>query len=657
MRNLSIDIETYSAVDLTRSTVYRYSEDPSFEILLIGYAFDDDPVTVIDVKRGDPIPEEFIKALTDMTVNKHAYNANFERVCLSRLVYSDKSKFLNPTGWYCTMVQAMTCGLPRSLADVGRALGLPEDKQKMKEGKQLIQYFCKPCNPTKSNGGRTRNLPEHDPAKWATFVEYNRQDVEAERAIGKYLGDPDDSMEIAAYWLDQRVNDRGVLCDAKLVQKALEISREHTAALTEEAVSISGLNNPNSVAQLKDWLGVEGSLNKKTVKEMRDSGTLGRKQDRLLAIRQEMGKTSISKYEAMERGMCRDNRVRGLFQFYGANRTGRWAGRQVQVQNLPQNKIPDLDTARSIVLEGSRDELQCLFGNVPDTLSQLIRTAFIAGDGKVFAVADFSAIEARVVAWLSGEQWRMDVFREGQDIYCASASQMFRVPVKKHGINGHLRQKGKIAELALGYGGSVGALKQMGALEMGLTEDELQPIVDAWRATNPHVTQLWWDVDRLVRDAIRDRGIVKTMYVANGARKITAYRAMKALCIELPSGRKIRYFEPELTYDPVTGRENITYAGMEVGKWGRVETYGPKLVENIVQATARDCLRDAMLNVNFRYAGIVMHVHDEMIVEVPEEQAKEALDYMEECMSKPISWAPGLLLRGDGYITRYYRKD
>jgi len=657
MRNLSIDIETYSAVDLTRSTVYRYSEDPSFEILLIGYAFDDDPVTVIDVRSGDPIPEEFIEALTSPAVNKFAYNANFERVCLSRLIYEDTSKFISPAGWYCTMVQAMTLGLPRSLADVGKAIGLPEDKQKMKEGKQLIQYFCKPCNPTKSNGGRTRNLPKHDPVKWATFIEYNRQDVEVERTIRKYLGTQENAMEQCAYWLDQRINDHGVLCDSKLVRKAIEISREHTAALTEEAVSLSGLNNPNSVAQLKEWLGVEGSLNKKTVKEMRDSGKLGQKQDRLLAIRQEMGKTSISKYEAMERGMCRDNRVRGLFQFYGANRTGRWAGRQVQVQNLPQNKIPDLDTARSIVLEGNRDELQCLFGNVPDTLSQLIRTAFIAGNGKVFAVADFSAIEARVVAWLSGEQWRMDVFREGKDIYCASASQMFRVPVEKHGVNGHLRQKGKIAELALGYGGSVGALKQMGALEMGLTEDELQPIVDAWRSTNPHVTQMWWDVDRIVRDAIRDRGVVKALCVANGACTITAYRSPKTLFIQLPSGRKIRYWAPELTYDPVTGRENITYAGMEVGKWGRVETYGPKLVENIVQATARDCLRDAMLNVDFRYSDIVMHVHDEMIVEVPEAEAETALAYMEECMSKPIVWAPGLLLRGDGYITSYYRKD
>ena len=660
MTHLSIDIETYSAVDLSRSTVYRYSEDASFEILLIGYAFDDDPVTVIDVKRGDPIPVEFTAALVNPYIIKHAYNANFERVCLSRLLYEDKTRFLDPRGWHCTMVGAMSLGLPRSLADVGKALGMPEDQQKMKEGKQLVQYFCKPCKPTKSNGGRTRNLPEHDPNKWNVFVEYNRQDVVSERAIRRLLETRDlPEVEWKAYWLDQRINDSGVLCDKYLVASSLKIAAEHNAELTQEAVNLTGVNNPNSVAQLKGWLGVEGSLDKKTIKAMRESGELGLKQDRLLAIRQELGKSSISKYEAMVRGMCADGRIRGLFQFYGANRTGRWAGRQVQVQNLPQNHIGDLEAARKLVLTGDREAVQLLYGNVPDTLSQLIRTAFIPPERKRLAVADFSAIEARVLAWLADERWRMEVFEAGKDIYCASASQMFRVPVEKHGINGHLRQKGKIAELALGYGGSVGAMKNMGALEMGLTEDELQPIVEAWRSTNPNVTQFWWDVDRMVREAIRNPGINPQYLICAGGRV-----RLRAECpgpnimwIELPSGRRIHYWQPRLTFDPVNGRENITYAGQEAGTWGRVETYGPKLVENIIQATARDCLRDAMMRVELTHPDIVMHIHDEMVVEVPADTAENSLVYMEDCMSRPMEWAPGLLLRGDGYITDYYRKD
>ena len=655
---LTIDLETYSEVDLLKSNVYRYAEDPSFQILLFGYAYDDEEVTVIDVTK-EPIPGGILMDLTNPDVIKQAFNANFERTCLSSYMRQRNllTGFLPPEQWHCTMVHALSCGLPRSLAEVGKALGLSEDKAKMKEGADLIRYFSKPCKPTKSNGMRTRNLPQHAPDKWATFIEYNRRDVEVERTIRHKLDSkPVFDIEWKAYWLDQRINDRGVLADRDLVKSAIQISKEHTEALTEEAVRLTGLDNVNSIAQLKKWLGVDGSLDKKAIKEMREGGNLDLKQDRMLAIRQEMGKTSVSKYEAMDRGMCSDGRIRGLFQFYGANRTGRWAGRQVQVQNLPQNHIPDLDTARQLALDADRDSLALLYGNVPDALSQLIRTAFIAAPGRTFAVADFSAIEARVLAWLAGEKWRMEVFREGKDIYCASASQMFKVPVEKHGVNGHLRQKGKIAELALGYGGSVGALTAMGALEMGLQEEELEPLVSAWRSTNPHVTQFWWDVDAMVNDAITNPGVICRLSVANGKTMICARKGISTLDIWLPSGRTITYFHPRIEPGR-TGRDSITYEGLEAGKWGRVETYGPKLVENVVQATSRDCLRDAMMRVAEVFPDIVMHVHDEMIVEVSEEQAEDALAYMQECMGKPIYWAPGLLLRGDGYITKYYRKD
>lgn len=660
MSTLAIDIETYSEVDLTTTSVYRYAEDPSFEILLFGYAFDDEPVTVIDVAAGG-IPNNLLMALTDPSIIKTAYNASFERTCLS--AYMRKlgllEGFLPPEQWHCTMVHALSCGLPRSLAEVGQALGLSEDEAKMKEGKQLIQWFCKPCKPTQTNGGRTRNLPQHDMRKWLTFQAYNAQDVVAERAIARILADkPVPDTEWEAYWLDQRINDRGVLVDQKLVQNAIRISEEHTAALRAEAEQITGLENVNSVAQLKDWLGVKGSLDKKAIKAMREKGKLDLKQDRLLAIRQELGKTSVSKYEAMQRGVCHDGRIRGLFQFYGANRTGRWAGRQVQVQNLPQNHISDLETARNIALAGDRETLQLLYGadKVPDTLSQLIRTAFVAENGRTFAVADFSAIEARVLAWLADEKWRMEVFREGRDIYCASASQMFKVPVEKHGINGHLRQKGKIAELALGYGGSVNALTAMGALEMGLQEEELKPLVTAWRDSNTNVVEFWWEVDRMVREAIRNPGTVQQLECAGAQVTLAAQVTRKLLNIRLPSGRFIRYFKPSIEPNRWS-TESIWYAGMDAGKWGRIETYGPKLVENIIQATSRDCLRDAMMRVAEVFPDIVMHVHDEMIVEVPKEQAEDALKYMQECMGKPIPWAPGLLLRGDGYLTDYYRKD
>ena len=556
------------------------------------------------------------------------------------------------------MVHAATLGLPRTLAEVGRVLGLSEDKQKMKEGKALIEYFCKPCKPTKKNGGRLRNLPEHDVEKWETFKAYNIRDVEVERSIRRLLEQyPVPQEELEAYWLDQRINDRGVMVDQELMASAIRVNMEHSEELTREAVEISGLDNVNSVAQLKRWLAAGGvkigdSLDKKAVAALRKNGNLNAAADRMLSIRQELGKTSVTKYQAMERGVCQDGRVKGLFAFYGANRTGRWAGRQVQVQNLPQNHIPDLETAREIVKDGDREGLKALFGNVPATLSELIRTAFVAKPGHTFVVADFSAIEARVVAWLAGEEWRQENFRRGGDIYCASASQMFHVPVEKHGINGHLRQKGKIAELALGYGGSVGALKNMGALDMGLNEEELKPLVDAWRKANPAIVEFWWQIDRAVRDTINRQ----SSWRYDLPHGLSMMCSPKLLHIRLPSGRSLRYWKPRLEWDE-EGRENITYGSTEAGAWTRVETYGPKLVENIVQATARDCLRDAMLRVSLRYPGIVMHIHDEMVVEVPKEAAQTALRDMLAIMADPVPWAPGLLLKGDGYITDFYRKD
>lgn len=656
MPELSIDIETFSSVDLKGGTVYTYTEAPDFQILLFSYAIDDSPVRCLDLTKG-PLPEELVGMLHDPNCIKIAYNANFERVCLSRML----GEQLAPESWRCTMVHAATLGLPRTLAEVGRVLGLPEDKQKMKEGRALIEYFCKPCKPTRKNGGRVRNLPEHDVEKWETFKAYNIRDVEVERAIRRKLEQypmlPD---ELWAYWLDQRINDRGVLVDRELTAAAIRMHQEHRDELTREAVEISGLSNVNSVSQLKEWLRNEGirlsdSLDKKAIGELRKTGDLSAAADRMLAIRQELGKTSVSKYEAIERGVCTDGRVRGLFAFYGANRTGRWAGRQVQVQNLPQNHLPDLEAAREMVRDGDRESLKTLFGNVPATLSELIRTAFVAKPGYTFVVADFSAIEARVIAWLAGEEWRQRVFAEGGDIYCASASQMFHVPVEKHGVNGHLRQKGKIAELALGYGGAVGALKAMGALEMGLKEEELRPLVDAWRKSNPAIVTLWWLIDRAARDTISRQ----SSWRYDLPHGLSMMCSRKLLHIRLPSGRSLRYWAPQLEWDESLGfgRENITYGSTEAGAWTRVETYGPKLVENIVQGTARDCLRDAMLRVSLRYPGIVMHIHDEMVVEVKKEDAQVALRDIQTLMADPVHWAPGLLLRGDGYITDFYRKD
>ena len=648
MRVLHIDVESYSSVDLTRASVYRYVESPDFRLLLFGYAFDDDPVEVIDLTK-EPLPDSIIRAVHDPDVLKLAFNSNFERTTIGHYLGEE----LDPTSWSCVMVHAATLGLPRSLAEVGRVLGLSEEQQKMKEGKALIQYFCKPCRPTKSNGGRTRNLPVHDPQKWNTFIAYNRRDVETEREIENRLNTfPIHPDEMKAYWMDQRINDRGVMVDVGLMEAAIKMNYEHATELIAEAQGITGLENVNSVIQLKSWLGVEGALDKKAVAQMRKEGNLSLPEDRVLAIRQELGRTSVSKYEAMQRNLCEDLRVRGLFSFYGANRTGRWAGKYVQGQNLPANKIPDLELARDIVKSGDRDWLQCCYENVPSVLSELIRTAFIAQPGYRFCVADFSAIEARVAAWLADEEWVLKAFLEGKDIYCATATQMFHVPVEKHGVNSEKRKYGKIASLACQFGGSVGAMINMGALDMGIPEEEMQSIVSTWRENSPHIVDLWWQIDNAVKETIQHEISTWRKDLPHG---LSMRCSRKLLHIRLPSGRQIRYWKPQVEDDGWRGK--ITYEGTETGKWLRIDTYGPKIFENIVQATARDCLRDAMLKVEERYPGIVMHIHDEMVVEVPEEQAKDALQYMLEVMSSPVPWAPGLPLKGDGYTCSFYYKD
>lgn len=646
---MTIDLEAYSSTDLIKCGVYRYTEAPDFQVLLFAYALDDEPVQVIDLTK-EPLPDKIEAMLVSPWYTKVAYNANFERTCLGRLL----GCYLPPEQWRCTAVHAATLGLPRSLADVGAALGLAEEKQKMKEGKDLIRYFCVPCKPTKKNGGRTRNLPEHDPEKWATFIEYNRRDVETEREIRRILDAfPVPDKEWQAYWLDQRINDAGIGVDIPLVQAAIGISEQHNADLSEEAGLLTGLENVKSVSQLKGWLGHEGPLDKKVVKEMREGGELDGDADRVLAIRQELGKSSVSKYEAIQRSVCRDGRVRGLFQHYGANRTGRWAGRLVQVQNLPQNHIPDLETARLVVKDGDHDGLQALYGNVASTLSELIRTAFVARPGCTYCVADFSAIEARVVAWLADEAWRQELFKAGGKIYEASAERMFHLPAGSVKKGDPMRQKGKIAELALGYGGGPGAMKAMGAIEMGLKEEELQPIVTAWREANPNIVSFWWLIDNAARDTVRNHRESWRCDLPHG---LSMRMSRKMLHILLPSGRELRYWKPRLETDDY-GREVITYGGMDAGRWSRCNTYGPKLVENIVQATARDCLRDAMLKIDESWPGIVMHVHDEVVVEVPLPNAETALGEMLDVMKTPIPWAPGLILKGDGYITEFYKKD
>lgn len=642
MRTLSIDIESYSDVDLSKCGVYKYASSPAFEILLFGYAVDGGDVRVVDLVCGEQIPEEIISALSDASVTKWAFNAMFERVCLSNFL----GEWLEPEGWHCTMVWAATLGLPLSLESAGAALGL--EKQKLTEGKDLIRYFCVPCKPTKTNGGRTRNRPEHDPEKWKRFKAYNLRDVETEMQIQERLSRfpvPDAIWE--EYQLDQEINDRGIGVDMELVRQAIVMDARSRERLTATMQELTELNNPNSVQQMKQWLVDHGletdTLGKKAVAELIKTAPEPLRE--VLSLRQQLAKSSVKKYTAMENAVCADSRAHGMFQFYGANRTGQFSGRLIQLQNLYKNTMPDLAQARALVRSGNYEALSMLYEDIPDTLSQLIRTAFVPQNGRKFIVADFSAIEARVIAWFAGERWRLKVFEDGGDIYCASASQMFHVPVEKHGVNGHLRQKGKIAELALGYGGSVGALKSMGALEMGLAEEELQPLVDAWRSSNPMITQFWWDVDRAVKDCIRQRVPTET----HGLR--FDYRSAM-LFITLPSGRRLAYVKPRIGENQFGG-ESVTYMGVSgTKKWEQLESYGPKFVENIVQGTARDILCYAMQTL--KNCSIVAHVHDEIIIEADRRMSVAAVC---EQMGRTPPWAKGLKLRADGYECEFYQKD
>ena len=646
MKTLSIDIETYSDQPLAKTVVYRYVESPVIEILLFSYSADGGPVQLVDLACGEKIPTDILAALEDDSVTKWAFNASFERICLSRYLGYPTGEYLAPDSWKCSMVWAATMGLPLSLEGVGAVLGL--EKQKLTEGKELIKYFCQPCAPTKSNGQRTRNLPAHAPDKWLAFKKYNIRDVETEMAIQARLSKfpvPDSVWD--EYHLDQEINDRGVGLDMELVRQAIQMDGRSRSELTHAMKELTALDNPNSVQQMKQWLSDNGletdTLGKKAVAEMLK--TAPPELQTVLTLRQQLAKSSVKKYQAMETAVCADGRARGMFQFYGANRTGRWAGRIIQMQNLPQNHLNDLSEARSLVRSGDFEAVEMLYEDVPDTLSQLIRTAFVPQNGRKFIVADFSAIEARVIAWLAGETWRQEVFAEGKDIYCASASQMFGVPVEKHGINGHLRQKGKIAELALGYGGSVGALKAMGALEMGLTEEELPPLVAAWRQSNPNITKLWWDVDRAAMEAVRYKHTNETHGIEFSCKS-------GMLFISLPSGRQLAYVKPKIGENKFGG-DCITYEGIgSTKKWERLDSYGPKFVENIVQATARDILCYAMNTL--RCCSIVMHIHDEVVIEADPRMSMQAVC---DQMGMTPPWAKGLQLRADGYETNFYKKD
>ena len=646
MQTLSIDLETYSDQPLAKTGVYRYVESPDFEILLFAYSVDGGSVQQIDLACGEKIPSEILSALEDETVTKWAFNANFERICLSRYLGYPTGDYLEPDSWKCSMVWAAYMGLPLSLEGVGAVLGL--EKQKLTEGKDLIKYFCQPCAPTKSNGQRTRNLPKHAPDKWLAFKRYNIRDVETETSIQARLSKypvPDSVWE--EYHLDQEINDRGVGLDMELVRQAIQMDGRSRSELTQAMKELTSLDNPNSVQQMKQWLADNGletdTLGKKAVAKLLK--TAPPQLQKVLTLRQQLAKSSVKKYQAMETAVCADGRARGMFQFYGANRTGRWAGRIIQMQNLPQNHLDDLSEARGLVRVGDFDALEMLYEDVPDTLSQLIRTAFVPQENRKFIVADFSAIEARVIAWLAGEKWRQDVFAEGKDIYCASASQMFGVPVEKHGVNGHLRQKGKIAELALGHGGSVGALKAMGALEMGLQEDELPALVSAWRQANPKIVQFWWAVDRAVMDAVTRKTTTKTHGIIFSTRN-------GMLFITLPSGRSLAYVKPKIGENRFGG-DCITYEGIGgTKKWERLESYGPKFVENIVQATSRDILCYAMQTL--RCCSIVMHIHDEVVIEADRRMSLQAVC---DQMGRTPPWAKGLQLRADGYETDFYKKD
>ena len=659
MKSLSIDLETFSDVDLKKCGVYRYAESPNFEILLFAYSEDNGPVQVVDLACGEEVPDHILSALTDEEITKWAYNASFERVCLSYWLrkhhpehFSSYSipedtvgNYLDPSSWKCSRIWGAYMGLPLSLEGIGAVLKLND--QKMKEGKDLIRYFCVPCKPTKSNGGRTRNLPEHDREKWETFKSYNKRDVEVELAVKDRLTKyPVPEFIWDQYHLDQEINDRGIGVDMQFVRNAISIDAQTKHSLLSQMQNNTGLENPNSVSQMKGWLSDKGieteSLDKKAVKELlpdADSDVAD-----VLRCRQQLAKSSVSKYKAMENMVCADSRARGCFMFYGANRSGRWAGRGIQLQNLPQNHMEDLEEARNLVRDGNFTALELLYDNIPQVLSELIRTAFVPRPGYKYIVSDFSAIEARVLSFLAGEQWRMDVFAEGKDIYCASASQMFHVPVEKHGINSHLRQKGKIAELALGYGGSVGALKAMGALEMGLQEEELQPLVDAWRSSNPNITSFWWAIDAAVKQAV----IYKTATDTHG---FHIYYQSGMLFIDLPSGRRLSYVKPRMGVNQF-GSESVTYEGTTTEKWGRIESYGPKFVENIVQAVSRDILAYAMQTLS--HCFICGHVHDELIIECSPDVS---LDAICEQMGRTPPWIKGLLLRADGYECDFYKKD
>ncbi len=645
MKRLEIDIECYSSADLTKCGVYRYVEAPDFEIQIFGYSTDGGVVHVIDLAQGECIPADILSALKDETVTKWAFNANFERVCLSRYLGLPTGEYLNPSQWRCTMIWSAYLGLPLSLKGVGSALGL--EKQKLDEGKELIRYFCMPCAATKGNGGRTRNLPTDALEQWALFIRYNLRDVETEMEIQEKLRHfpvPEDVWD--QYYLDQEINDRGIRVDGQLVSNAILMDTRSREAKVHQMQDLTALDNPNSVAQMKQWLSDNGlvtdTLGKKQVLSLLKDApkSLGD----VLTLRQQLAKSSVKKYQAMANAMCADGRVRGMFQFYGANRSGRWAGRGVQLQNLPQNHMPDLAQARELVRSGDYEIVNALYDSVPTVLSELIRTAFIPREGAKFIVSDFSAIEARVIAWLAGEQWRLDVFEKGDDIYCASASQMFHMPVEKHGVNAHLRQKGKISELALGYGGSVGALKAMGALDMGLQEDELKPLVDAWRKANPRIVKLWWDVDKAVMTAVRERTVTKSHGIT-----FTYQSAM--LFITLPSSRQLAYVRPRIGLNRF-GSDCVTYMGIgSMKKWERLEAYGPKFVENVVQAISRDILCFAMHTL--RCCSIVAHVHDEVIIEADPQMSLQAVC---EQMGRTPPWAKGLMLRADGFECDFYQK-
>lgn len=660
IHTLSIDVETFSDVDLKKCGVYKYAESPNFEVLLFGASVDGGEVTVYDLASGDTVPEEIIQALADDSVIKWAYNASFERVCLSVWLrrnypqyfssYSIEEdtvrNYLDPSSWRCSLVWGAYMGLPLSLEGIGKVLKL--ENQKMAEGKALIRYFCVPCKPTKANGGRTRNLPEHDPVKWSTFIAYNKRDVETEMAIQQKLSKfpvPDFLWE--EYHLDQEINDRGIQLDMALVEQAIAIDERSREELSAKMRQLTALENPNSVQQMKEWLTKHGlevdSLDKKAVKELLK--TVPSELAEVLELRRQLAKSSVKKYQAMQNAVCADGRARGMFQFYGANRSGRWAGRLIQLQNLPQNHMAHLEDTRSLVRSGDYALLSALYDSVPEVLSELIRTAFVPRNGYKFIVSDFSAIEARVLSFLAGESWRLKVFAENGDIYCASASAMFHVPVEKHGQNAHLRQKGKIAELALGYGGSVGALKSMGALEMGLAEEELQPLVDAWRTSNPNIVQLWWDVDNAVKTTVRERLDTET----HGIR--FRYRS-GMLFIILPSGRRLCYVKPKMGTNKFGG-ESVTYEGVgSTKKWERIESYGPKFTENVVQAISRDILMYAMRTLS--HCFIVGHVHDELIIECGMDVS---LDAVCDQMGRTPPWIEGLNLRADGYETMFYKKD